>query len=247
MTALFFIMLLPLCALMKVAAFWNFPEARKDWALMLSPFPSPAALKEALPRSAGPRLIGRSLVAFAACAGAYWLCWSFFGEGRLPLALLSYAGAFVLWLVSEALGSLVPFMSWHSGWLLPLPHGAAPPLARGLSDFWGRRWNRWTSQWLHQIIFCPLQRRPVIALFEVFVVSGLLHEWVINFPLYLVTGKNCFGLMTLYFGLQAVGILVERKTRSRAVRVLLVWVFVFGAAPLMVNEGLLRILHLWPE
>jgi hypothetical protein len=53
--------------------------------------------------------------------------------------------------------------------------------------------------------------------------------------------------MLLYFLLQAVGILIERRTRHRGLRILLVWLFVFGAAPLMVNEGLLRILHLWPE
>jgi hypothetical protein len=81
----------------------------------------------------------------------------------------------------------------------------------------------------------------------VFLVSGVLHEWVINLPLYLVTGKNRFGSMIAYFLLQAVGILIERRTRNRGVRRLLAWLFVFGAAPLIVNEGLLRILHLWPE
>jgi hypothetical protein len=86
----------------------------------------------------------------------------------------------------------------------------------------------------------------VLALFLVFLASGILHEWVINVPLYIVTGRKCFGSMTLYFLLQALGILIERKTRNRLVRILLVWIFVFGAAPLMVNEGVLRILHLWP-
>ena len=153
----------------------------------------------------------------------------------------------MLWMVSEALGSLAPFIAMPSGRLLPLPHGAPPPLARGLSDFWGRRWNVWMSEWFRQVVFRPLQARPVLALFAVFLVSGVLHEWVINVPLYLVTGRKCFGSMILYFMLQAFGILMERRTRNRGLRILLVWLFVFGAAPLMVNEGLLRILHLWPE
>ena len=84
--------------------------------------------------------------------------------------------------------------------------------------------------------------RPVRGFFT----SGILHEWVINVPLYIVTGKKYFGLMTLYFLLQAVGILIEHQTRHRSVRIFLVWLFVFGAAPLMINEGMLRILHLWP-
>ncbi len=86
----------------------------------------------------------------------------------------------------------------------------------------------------------------MFALFLVFLASGILHEWVINVPLYIVTGRKCFGSMILYFLLQAIGILIERQTRNRHVRRLLVWLFVFGAAPLIANEGLLRILRLWP-
>jgi len=246
MTALFLLMLLPLVLLMKLAAFWGKPES-KDWALILAPFPSPISVKRALPLSAGPRLIRRFFVALSVCIGAYWLYWNVWEGFRLPPVLRSFVGAFMLWIVSEALGSLLPFIEMHSGRLLPLPHGSAPPLAKGLSDFWGRRWNVWTSDWFRQIIFRPLQARPMLALFVVFLVSGILHEWVINIPLYVVTGRSCFGSMTLYFLLQALGILIERRTRHRGVRIFLVWLFVFGAAPLMVNEGLLRVLHLWPE
>jgi hypothetical protein len=246
MTALFFLTLLPLCFLMKLVAFWGTPES-KDLAAIVSPFPTPASVKQALPLSAGPRLIRRFLVAFSVCVFAYWLCWQFLRDARLPPILLSYPGAIMLWLVSEALGSLAPFLAVPSGRLLPLPHGPAPPLAKSLSEFWGRRWNVWTSEWFRQIIFRPLQNRPVLALFLVFLASGVFHEWVINVPLYLVTGRKCFGSMILYFLLQALGIMIERKTRNRAVRILLLWLFVFGAAPLMVNEGMLRILHLWPE
>lgn len=245
-TALFFLTLLPLCFLMKVVAFRGAPES-KDWTLLLSPFPTPVSVKRALPLSAGPWLIRRFLVALAACIGAYWVYWNLLQPLRPPPILLSYAGAIVLWLVSEALGTLVPFLGLPSGRFLPLPHGAAPPLAKSISEFWGRRWNLWTSDWFRQIIFYPLQSRPVLALLLVFLVSGVAHEWVINVPLYVVTGRNCFGWMTVYFLLQAVGILIERRTRNRRARILLLWLFVFGAAPLMVNEGLLRILGLWPE
>ncbi len=245
-TALFFLALLPVCFVMKLVAFWNMPGARRDLALILSPFPSPAAARRALPLSAGPRLIRRFLVYCGVCICAYWLCWNLLRDFRFPPVLLGYIGAIMLWLVSEALGSLVPFLGMPSGRLLPLPHGSAPPLAKSLSDFWGRRWNTWTSDWFRQIIFRPLQARPVLALFAVFLASGFLHEWVINVPLYIVTGRNCFGSMILYFLLQAFGILIERRMRNRVLRILLAWLFVFGAAPLMINEGMLRILHLWP-
>jgi len=246
MTALFFLFLLPLCFVMKWVAFRGTPES-KNWLITLSPFPSPASLRRALPLSAAPRLIGRFLLASITCVCAYWLYWNVWQGFRLPPLLLSYVGAIMLWLVSEALGSLVPFLALPTGRLLSPPHGSWPPLSRSLSEFWGQRWNLWMSDLFRQMIFRPLQNRPVLALFVVFLASGVLHEWVINVPLYLVTGKTCFGFMIVYFLLQAFGILIERRTRNRTARRLLVWLFVFGAVPLMVNEGMLRVLHLWPE
>jgi hypothetical protein len=244
-TALFFVLLLPLCFVMKLVALRAAPEFT-GWKLICSPFPTPVTAKRALPLSASPRLLRRFFIALVACVCGYWFCWKFLSARGVPPVLLSYAGAIVLWLVSEALGSLAPFVAIFTGRLLPLPHGSAPPLATSLSDFWGRRWNLWMSDWFRQMIFRPLQARPVLALLVVFLISGVIHEWVINVPLYIVTGRKCFGWMTLYFLLQAVGILIERRIRRRGARILLVWLFVFGAAPLMVNEGLLRILHLWP-
>src|SRR5919108_6273303 len=169
-TGLFFLTLLPLCFVMKLIAFRSAPEF-KNLALILSPFPSPASVKRALPLSAGPRLIRRFLVAFGPCIFAYWLYWNLLRG--LPPVVLSYVGAIMLWMVSEALGSLVSFLAMPSGRLLPLPHGSAPPLAKSLSEFWGRRWNAWTSDWFRQIIFRPLRSRPVLALVVVFLASGV--------------------------------------------------------------------------
>jgi len=246
MTALSFLMMLPLWCFMKLVAFRGAPEA-KNLAAMLSPYISPAAVRQMLPLSAWPQTVRRFLVAGSVCICACWLYWQLLRNLRPPIILRSYTGAIVVWLASEAASSLLPFLALPAGRLLPLFHGAPPPLANGLADFWGRRWNVWVSEWFRQIIFRPLQNRPVIALFAVFLTSGVLHELIINVPLYIVTGRNFFGLMTLYFLLQAAGILIERQTHNRAARIFLVWLFVFGAVPLMINEGVLRILHLWPE
>ena len=242
----FYLAVLTLCFFMKLIEFWGAPES-KELVAMLSPYPSLAAVKRTLLLSAAPRLIRRCAVFLGVCVGAYWLWWQFLNNFRLPTILLCYLGAIMIWLASEAVGSLLPFFALPAGRLLPLVHGAAPPLAKSLSDFWGRRWNVWVSEWFRQVIFRPLQNRPVLALFAVFLTSGVLHDLVINVPLYIVTGRKYFGLMTLYFLLQAVGILIERKTRNQAARIFLAWLFVFGAVPLMVNEGMLRILHLWPQ
>jgi hypothetical protein len=243
MTALFLLSLVPVCFVINWVAFRGTPEAKDPLRFLTI---TPVALRRCLPSSAAPRLIGRALLAWTVCICAYWLYVRLVQEFRPPKILLSYIGAIMLWLVSEAFGSLIPFLGLPSGRLLPLLHGPPPLFAKSISDFWSRRWNMWVSEWFRQIIFRPLQNRPVLALFAVFLVSGVLHELAINVPLYIVTGRKYFGLMTLYFLLQAVGILIERRTRNRGVRILFVWLFVFGAVPLMVNEGMLRILHLWP-
>jgi hypothetical protein len=67
-------------------------------------------------------------------------------------------------------------------------------------------------------------------------------------PLYYLTGKVRFGSMMVYFLLQGAGLMVERRFLRYAprARVLLVWLVVLGPAPLILNEGLLRALLLWP-
>ena len=243
MMALFLLALAPVCFVMNRLAFRNTPEAKDPLRFFTV---TPLALRRCQPLSAAPRLIGRAFFTVTAWVCACWLYIQIIQNFRPPKILLCYLGAIMLWVVSEAVSSLLPFLGLPWKRLLPLTHGATPPLATGLADFWGRRWNIQISECLHQIIFRPLQRRPMFALFAAFFTSGILHEWVINVPLYIVTGKKYFGLMTLYFLLQAVGILIEHQTRHRSVRIFLVWLFVFGAAPLMINEGMLRILHLWP-
>ncbi len=246
MTVLFILTILPLCYLVKLFTFRGASKS-PDWAIILVPFRFAAASKRMLPLSAAPALIRRFVVFLGVCICAYWLYWQLLRNVQPPLILLSYLGALILWPVGEALGSLIPFLTMPSGRLLPLPHGATPPLAKSLSEFWGRRWNVWVSDLFRQTIFRPLQSRPMFALVLVFLISGLLHELAINVPLYIVTGRKLFGTMILYFLLQAIGILIERKMHNRTARIFLVWLFVFGTVPLMVNEGMLRILHLWPE
>jgi hypothetical protein len=124
----------------------------------------------------------------------------------------------------------------------------SPWAARSVADFWGNRWNLWFRDWFRYCIFFRLRRCPWFALFLVFVNSGLMHEWVTNFTFYHVTGRALFGSMMIYFLLQPVGILVERhflKGHPRLMTIF-VWLIVVVPAPSVINEGLLRVLHLWP-
>ena len=163
--------------------------------------------------------------------------------------VLSYlvAAAPLVW-ATELFASVIRLLWLPGGRLLPRGH-ERPWLARGPADFWGRRWNVWFGDWFRFVIFQSLRRRPVLAVFAVFFVSGVLHELVVNVPLFLITGRAPFGSMLIYFLLQAPAVLVERRFLKRRpmLRVLLVWVVVFAPVPLMIGEGLLRTLHCWPR
>ena len=178
---------------------------------------------------------------------SYWVYWQLVRGFQLHGMLLSYLAVPCLFLMSEFLVAVGTLFFLPGGLLLPALH-RRPWAARGVADFWGYRWNLWFSDWFRYCIFSRLRRRPWLALFMVFAISGLMHEWVTNFTLYHVTGRDLFGSMMIYFLLQAVGILVERRFLKGypCLMTVFVWVVVVVPALLVINEGLLRTLHLWP-
>lgn len=96
-----------------------------------------------------------------------------------------------------------------------------PAASTSLTEFWGRRWNIAFRDLAHQFVFRPVALRwgHTTALWMTFLVSGLAHEVVISIP----AGAG-FGLPTIYFLIQAVGISLERtlwQKRSRPFKWLL--------------------------
>jgi len=80
--------------------------------------------------------------------------------------------------------------------------------ARGIGDFWSKRWNVGYSQMMQRLVGKPVQKRfgENAGLMAVFVGSGLLHELAIPLP-----ARPGFGLPTLYFTLHGLLTLLERK------------------------------------
>lgn len=117
--------------------------------------------------------------------------------GMIGLVFVLHFGVFhLLSCAFRAAGiTAVPLMDW-------------PILAESVSEFWGRRWNRAFRDLVHQFLFLPFRRTlgPTGALATGFLVSGLIHEVVITLP-----GGGGYGLPTLYFVLQAAGLLIERS------------------------------------
>lgn len=100
-----------------------------------------------------------------------------------------------------------------------------PFASRSLSEFWTKRWNLAFVE-MDRRFFLPALRRLVgrrKAVFGVFLVSGLLHEMAISYP----AGAGWGGPL-LYFAIQCVGLLLERRWRVHS----RVWALVWVLAPL---------------
>ncbi len=208
---------------------------------------APNSLARSQPISALPARLLRGGVCFCALVLYYWIYWKVVNAFHLRGPALSYLSALAVLLMTETIAFIVTLLWVPSGRVMPVPH-CNPFAARTVADFWGRRWDIWMSDWFRFAMFMPLRRRPVLAIWLVFFVSGLLHEYVLNFTLWLVTDRNLFGTMMLYFLLQGAGVLAEHrflKNHPRANRIF-TWLVVLAPVPLVFHESMLRALHLWP-
>jgi D-alanyl-lipoteichoic acid acyltransferase DltB (MBOAT superfamily) len=98
------------------------------------------------------------------------------------------------------------------GWGFPVEKAMdCPVAARTLAEFWGRRWNRIVSGMVRDVIFLPMARwlGTRVALFSVFLYSGLYHEGV-SFM-----ARSGYGQPTLYFLLQYLGVAIENTRPAR--------------------------------
>ena len=84
-----------------------------------------------------------------------------------------------------------------------------PILSTTLGEFWGRRWNRAVSGWLHDNLFLPLARRrhATLGICAAFAASTALHFWFAWVPLNVGAGA----LMASFFVVHGVGLLLERR------------------------------------
>ncbi len=121
--------------------------------------------------------------------------------GMVGLILLLHFGTFQL-----------VALVWQSIGIKAEPIMSEPLLSVSLGEFWGRRWNLGFRQLAHELIFRPFHRKlgPGKAAFLVFLVSGLIHDLVISLP-----ARGGYGLPTLYFVLQGVGVQVEHSQVGR--------------------------------
>ena len=140
--------------------------------------------------------------------------------------ILMAVGTLLIWLVwvmewRHVLVMFVPMSLWfHFGALRVLKGGlrkAGYPVrtlfpnvlkAKGLADFWSRRWNVGYSQMMQRMVGRQVAERwgRGAGVFSVFLVSGLLHEAAITLPV-----QQGYGLPTLYFSAHGALVLTEAK------------------------------------
>ncbi len=117
--------------------------------------------------------------------------------GMLALILLLHFGTFQ-----------IIALLWQSVGVNAKAIMSAPLRSTSLGEFWGKRWNLGFRQLSHELIFRPLHRRlgADAAGFLVFAVSGLIHDLVIS-----LSARGGYGLPTLYFVLQGMGMTIEHS------------------------------------
>jgi len=99
-------------------------------------------------------------------------------------------------------------LAWQAAGVAARPIMSAPLRSTSLGEFWGKRWNLGFRQLTHGLVFQPVRKHfgLTVAALASFLVSGLIHDFVISFP-----AGGGYGLPTGYFLLQGIGVVVERS------------------------------------
>ena len=116
---------------------------------------------------------------------------------------------------------------WRRMGICARPVMRNPIGATSLAEFWGGRWNTAFHELAFRFTFRPLRRftTPALAMLLVFVLSGLIHDLLISLP-----AHGGYGLPTLYFLIQGVGVIIERSRFGRFLglgRGMRGWLFTF--------------------
>lgn len=149
-----------------------------------------------------------------------------------------------IYFLTEAVGALAQLLfSRRELSIYPIHH--QPLYSPSLSQFWGRRWNLWVQDWLKDISNALGKHSRLMRIIVTFLVSGIFHEVMVNFPYWLMTGKSYFGTMMAYFLIQAFGLYLDKKFIKHLnphIRRIYQWLFIILPSPLFINQPLLAFL-----
>ena len=146
-------------------------------------------------------IAGAALIWLVAAQFTSWQTWAAGWAGLVGIGLVLHFG--VLHLLS---------LAWRRAGVHATPLMQRPAAATSLADFWGQRWNTAFRDLAYQLVYQPLARQwgARQAMAAVFLFSGVLHDLAISIP-----ARAGYGLPTLYFILQAMGVEIERSRFGR--------------------------------
>lgn len=103
---------------------------------------------------------------------------------------------------------------WRSIGVNARPLMYSPLVSVSLGELWGRRWNTAFRDLTHTYLFRPLTARFGVrgGVFAGFLFSGIVHDAVISVP-----AGGGYGGPTVFFILQALGILAERSRLGKRI------------------------------
>lgn len=103
---------------------------------------------------------------------------------------------------------------WRSRGIAVQPLMRCPIASKTVAELWGRRWNVAFQNIAFELFFIPAKRwvGASAALVVTFLISGVIHDVVISIP-----AGGGYGLPTMYFTIQGIAILVERRLGIPAV------------------------------
>jgi hypothetical protein len=202
---------------------------RTSLLLFMSIWPGmkPSDLLEKRPPSAqaAKGFVGGLLACYLGVASILALSLSY---PNVPASLVGWLGIAALLTTvhfgfAQVLTAMVRLAGWPVGPLFDKPLASA-----SLADFWTKRWNLPFVEMDRILFFTPLSRRFGIkgAVFGIFLISGLLHEMAISYPV-----NGGWGGPLIYFVIQGLFVLGER--RLKLCSWLLTWAVVLAPLPLL--------------
>lgn len=159
---------------------------------------------------------------------------------ELPPLLVGWSGMVGFMLVMHfGLFDLLSCL-WRVNGIDAQPLMNQPVRSTSLAELWGQRWNIAFRDLLHRFLFTPLSTKvgPRWATWIGFAISGVIHDVVMSVP-----AQGGYGGPTLYFLIQAAGLLAERSRRGRRYglgRGVRGWLFtmlvLIGPSPLLLHR-----------
>lgn len=161
--------------------------------------------------AAAPTIAPREILAATPWALLAVASWWTFGQ-TTQTAFIWALGLVGFYSAVETLTRVTEIFYRASGIEIP-PVQVHPMMARSVSEFWGRRWNRPISNWLRTFCYQPWARRgrPGTGMAAAFLASTAIHFYFIWTALGLHAGL----IMASFFLLQIPLVLMEQRLSVR--------------------------------